>query len=219
MSLLEKLFGGRKSPDELRDEAKARLDAIDALVTASPQKAARALGAFDGTKLEPFVDFGAELHEAFAQRVLAVLSAAERVKGSGEIGLKPSDLPPVSAYSNPEPTHWEAMLVAAKEAPEGVSFVRYTRNFTGGLGVFPALLALAMMARDPRIQAAFIGECYALVRNPFLVSMGDHWPSQVTERHWEREFDGIATGKLGCEECDGEFDAIGYEVMVYRAAQ
>lgn len=219
MSLLEKLFGKKKSPEELREEVKTRLDAVDALIMASPQKAARALGAFDGTKLEPLVDFGAELHEPFAERVLTVLGAAERARGSSENTLKPSELPPVQVYSDPEPTHWEAMVAAAQNQPNGVSFVRYTRNFTGHPAVFPALMGLAMMARDPRIQANFVGDGYALVRNPFLVSVAGHWPSQVTERHWEREFDGIATEKLGCEECDGELNAIGVEHMVYRAAQ
>jgi hypothetical protein len=218
MSLLGKLFGKKKSPEELREEAKARLDAIDALVMASPQKAARGLGGFDGTQLEPLVDFGAELHEPFAERVLTVLGAAERARGSADGALKPSDLPPVSVYSDPEPTAWEAIVAAADKEPNGVSYIRYTRNFTGHEAVYPALLGLAMMTRDPRIQAAFIGDGYALVRNPFLVALAEHWPSQVSEKQWEREFDDIATGKLGCEECDGEFDALGVEHMVYRAA-
>ena len=219
MSLLEKLFGKNKSPEELRAEAQSRLDAIDALVMASPRKAAQSLGAFDGTKLEPFVDFGAEMHEAFAKRVLTVLYAAERLQGSNDTALKPADLPPVQVYTDPEPTHWEPIVVAAKEEPEGVSFIRYARNFGGHACVLPAVAALAMMVRDGRIQAAFPGEGYAIVRNPFLVSLAGHFPSQMSEKSWEREFDGIATGKLGCEECDGVMNPIGFEIMVYRAAQ
>ena len=219
MSLLDKLFGGRKSPEELREEAQARLNAIDALVATSPRKAAAALAGFDTMKLEPFVDFGAELHEAFAERVLTVMAAVERAGGSGDSALKPADLPPVLVHTDPPPEHWEAIVVAAQQEPGGLSFIRYSRNFNGHACVLPTIAAMAMMMRDGAIKCVFTGDGYALLRNEFLVSLADHWPGQVTERHWEREFDGIATGKLGCEECDGVMTPIEYEVMVYRAAQ
>lgn len=219
MSLLGKLFGGGKSPEELRADAEQRLAEVDTLVSGDPKKAARALAAFDGSKLEPLVDFGAEMHEAFAARVLAVLGAMERVAGSGDHSLTSADLPPVVVHTDPAPEHWEPMVVLAKDTPEGLTYIRYARNFNGHSCVLPGLAAVAMMVRDPAIRVCFPGEGYALVRNPVLVDLADHWPGQVTERHWEREFDAIITEKLGCEECDGVMNPLGYEIMVYRAAQ
>lgn len=154
------------SAEDQRLEAERILRDLEQDAIKHPKRAAKTLGKHFGYgPLEPLVDFGGPLHDTFVHFVLEVFNMLEP---TADPPVTREKLPPVKVYTDPPPEAWDDVRSAAQAAPDGVTYVRYTKDFSGDLLTLVALEVLALFVTRPDLQAAFPGDTYVLMRNPIV---------------------------------------------------
>ncbi len=155
-----------KTPEDHRLEAERILQEIEQDAIKHPKRAAKTLGKhFGHGPLESVVDFDAPLHDTFVHFVLEVFNMLEP---SADPPVTIDKLPAVKAFTDPPASAWDDIRHAAQAAPEGVTYIRYTKDFSGDLLTLVAVETLALFVTRPELQAAFPGETYMLLRNPLV---------------------------------------------------
>jgi hypothetical protein len=210
MSILTRILGGGgRSPEELRLEAEARMEEARGFALTAPREGINALRHFASGGLEQIVDFGQPLHARFAQTVGLVLDAAARA-------ASPTILPVCAVYTDPPVETRDEIEALAAESEDGALFVRFPSRWDGHRMTLAALEALWMLARDPWIAAIYLGEDYAVYRNPVFVDAVEHLKHDLEIGANVAGLNDVLSRELGLEEAPDLVTPCGFEAFAYR---
>lgn len=209
MSILEKLFGAPRSPEEILADAEARLEEARRFALTVPREGLTVLRHFASGDLETVVDFGAPLHTRFLQTVTHVLDAVAR---SGS----PTILPACTVHTDPPLDARDEIEAIAKTSDEGVVFMRFPGRWQGHRLVLSAAEALWMLARDPSLAVVYLGQDYAIYRNPIFVQAVEHLKADIESGALSLGLNDVLVQDLQLEVAPDLVTPCGVEVFGYR---
>jgi len=212
MGLFSRLFGAKKSDEELEADAQAALQSADG--AASPKEARRILlRAFDHGPVEALVDFGGKHHNVFLTAVLR-LSAED-----GATTTDRSSLPTLRHFDDPDQETWREILDSAAEPHFDLVLVRETQAFGGHRLILCAIEVWAMFAVNPDLGACFLGEGYLMMRRGLLAHLVEKAPEIRNDKLSTDLLAGLLEDVPEFGEADHERTPFGYEVYCYRASR
>ena len=212
MSVLEKIFGHAPEPAELQREAEARLEEARGFSLTAPREGLKALQHFAQAPLELAVDFGSPLHARFAEIAVRVLDAAAR-------SATPTILPACAVYSDPAADARDAIAAHAAESDEGALFLRFPARWHDRRLTLFAVEALWMLARDPWLAAIYLGEDYAVFRNPVFAEAVEHLKADLSAGALQMDFNDVLRTELDLEEAPGLVTPCELEIFAYKYRQ
>ncbi len=207
MGILKNLFG-KPSAEESRAGAAALLAEARALSASDPRKAKALLLKLDSGALEPFVDFGGELHKEAAELVFQLDAAL-----SGEASVA---VPQVEVYSDPGAADWPGLVQAARANTVACSLVRFPSGFAGHRVALAGIEAQCLMGMDASMAHIVFGEGCSLTRNG-LLARADEGASRNKPNKKVRELlDAVLSDHLDLDNPDEWLSPLGYQMFVYR---
>jgi len=206
VGFLKRLLGGAPSAEELRMKVESGFAEIERQTRQAPRKAREVMGTlFDHGPAEAYIDFGTPHHEVLLE---LYMKAAELE------GLSIADLPRATVHDEPDDPVWKQAVARAEEHPEEVTLIRFPAHYGGQRCTLASIDALALMAQDASVAAAFPGEAHSIYRNGLLPELDRELRAPFNAKVVERQFDDLLY-KLGFE--GQEWDSpLGYQLFVYR---
>ncbi len=209
MSILNRLFGAPRTSSEILADAEARLEEARGFALTAPREGLKVLRYFSSGDLEGVVDFGGPLHSRFAQTVTLVLDAASR-------SASPTILPACTVHSDPPFDARDEIESIAKSSDEGVVYMRFPARWDGHRLALAGIEALWMFARDPSIAVLYLGQDYAIYRNPVFVDAVEHLKADLESGAMSLGLNDVLRDDLGLEEVPDLVTPCGFEVFGYR---